>query len=151
MNQLPLVVSLLLVASTVAAQTKVLVAVERIPIVGADERAFGIAFPTACDQQGRAYVKLAWSEPGNVEPLLRLSDKGAVEVQFDTSGEILNRYAVRPDGGVVMMHSDGTFLSLATRRIPLGRNLHLRPAISTRLQIVSSDLRPNWLSEATDF
>jgi hypothetical protein len=109
MNQLPLVVSLLLVASTVAAQTKVLVAVERIPIVGADERAFGIAFPTACDQQGRAYVKLAWSEPGNVEPLLRLSDKGAVEVQFDTSGEILNRYAVRPDGGVVMMHSDGKY------------------------------------------
>jgi hypothetical protein len=107
MNRLPLVVSLLLVASAVAAQSNLLVAVEHIPIVGSDERAVGIVFPTACDQQGRAYVKLSWAEPGNVEPLLRLSDKGAVEVQFDTSGELINRYAVRPDGGVVMMHSDG--------------------------------------------
>lgn len=109
MNKLPLVVSLLLVASAAAAQSTVLAAVERIPIVGADERAFGIVFPTACDQQGRAFVKLSWGEPGNVEPLLRLSDKGAVEVQFDTSGELINRYAVRPDGGVVMLHSDGKY------------------------------------------
>ena len=34
-----------------------------------------------------SYVKLLGAEPGIVEPLLRRSDKGAVEVQFDTSGE----------------------------------------------------------------
>ena len=34
-----------------------------------------------------SYVKLSGAEPGIVEPLLRRSDKGAVEVQFDTSGE----------------------------------------------------------------
>lgn len=32
-----------------------------------------------------------------------------MEVHFDTSGELINRYAVRPDGGVVMMHSDGKY------------------------------------------
>ena len=30
-----------------------------------------------------------------------------MEAQFDTSDAIINRYAVRPDGGVIMIRSDG--------------------------------------------
>lgn len=107
MSKLWLAISLVLVASPVVAQTNMLVPVDRVPLVGADELAVGIVFPTACDEQGRAYVKLSRAESGIVEPILRVSDKGPVEVRFDTSGELVNRYAVRPDGGVVMMHSDG--------------------------------------------
>ena len=107
MNKLSLVVSLLVVASQVAAQNKVLVPVGRVRIVGADETTSSIAFPTSCDEQGRFYVKLPKPGPGMVGPLLRVSSKGVVEAQFDTSDELINRYAVRPDGGVVMMHSDG--------------------------------------------
>jgi hypothetical protein len=36
-----------------------------------------------------------------------LSSKGVVEAEFDTSGVLINRYAVRPDGDVIMMHLDG--------------------------------------------
>jgi hypothetical protein len=41
-----------------------------------------------------------------IGPLFRLSTKGMVEAEFDTSGELINRYAVRPDGGVIMMRLD---------------------------------------------
>jgi hypothetical protein len=41
-------------------------------------------------------------------PLFRLSSTGVVEAKFDTSGELINRYAARPDGGVIMIHSDGS-------------------------------------------
>jgi hypothetical protein len=44
-----------------------------------------------------------------VGSLFRLSSKGAIEAEFDTSGALINRYAIRPDGGVVMMHTDGYF------------------------------------------
>ena len=109
MNKLLLVVGVLVVASQVGAQNNVLVRVERVNVVGADDLAFGIMFPTCCDQQGRTYVKLLSGEPGHVEPLLRISDKGLVEAQFDMSGEMPLRYAMRPDGGAVMFHSDGKY------------------------------------------
>ena len=90
-----------------AAQTKVLVAKSRLPVSVVGEYHGGIAFPTACDEQGRLYVKLIKIGPGMMGPLFRLSSKGVVEAEFDTSGAVVNRYAVRPDGGVIMLRVDG--------------------------------------------
>jgi len=90
-----------------AAQTKVLVAKSRVSVSVAGEYPGGIAYPTACDEQGRSYVKRIKGGPGMVGPLFRLSSKGAVEAEFDTSSAVVNRYAVRPDGGVVMLRIDG--------------------------------------------
>jgi hypothetical protein len=94
-------------AFSIAAQTKMLVAKSRVPVSVAGDYPGGLAYPTACDEQGRLYVKLIEAGPGMVGPLFRLSSKCLVEAEFDTSGAIINRYAVRPDGGVIMIHSDG--------------------------------------------
>jgi hypothetical protein len=109
MNKIRAVLTLLCVtALPMAAQTnvaavKVLVAKSRVPVSVAGEYHGGIAFPTACDEQGRLYVKLVKVGPGMMGPLFRLSSKGVAETEFDTSGALINRYAVRPDGGVIMM------------------------------------------------
>ena len=109
MNKIRAVLTLLCVtALPMAAQTnvaavKVLVAKSRAPVSVAGEYHGGIAFPTACDEQGRLYVKLVKIGPGMMGPLFRLSSKGVAETEFDTSGALINRYAVRPDGGVIMM------------------------------------------------
>jgi hypothetical protein len=108
MNKLPAVLALLVTTLPISAQTKILVAKSRVPITVAGDYRGGIAFPTACDEQGRLYVKLTKTGPGMVGPLFRLSNEGDVEAQFDTSGALINRYAVRPDGGVIMLHSDGS-------------------------------------------
>ena len=109
MNKIPAVLILLCVtALQMAAQTKVLVAKSRVPISVAGDYHGGIAFPTACDEQGRLYVKLVKIGPGMMGPLFRLSSKGVAETEFDTSGALINRYAVRPDGGVVMMRVEET-------------------------------------------
>jgi hypothetical protein len=94
-------------ALPIAAQTKILVAKSRVPVSVAGDYHGGIAFPTACDEQGRLYVKLIKTGPGMVGPLFRLSSKGVMEAEFDTSGSLINRFAVRPNGGVIMMHTDG--------------------------------------------
>ena len=52
-------------------------------------------------------MKLIKPGTGMVGSLFRWSSKGTMEAEFDTSGAFINRYAVRPDGGVVMVHSDG--------------------------------------------
>jgi hypothetical protein len=93
-------------ALSIVAQTKLLVAKSRVPVSVVGEYHGGIAFPTACDEQGRSYVKLVKTGPGMLGPLFRLSTKGVVEAEFDTSGALINRYAVRPDGGVIMMRVD---------------------------------------------
>src|SRR5580692_11879130 len=104
MNKIRAVLTLLCVtALPMAAQTKILVAKSRVLLSVAGEYHGGIAFPTACDEQGRLYVKLVKTGPGMVGPLFRLSSKGVSEAEFDTSGALINRYAVRPDGGVIMM------------------------------------------------
>src|SRR5580692_3727580 len=109
MNKIRAVLTLLCVtALPMAAQTnvaavKVLVTKSRVPVSVAGEYHGGIAFPTACDEQGRLYVKLVKVGPGMMGPLFRLSSKGVAETEFDTSGALINRYAVRPDGGVIMM------------------------------------------------
>ena len=55
MNKIPAVFALLCVtALPMAAQTKVLVAKSRVPVSVVGEYHGGIAFPTACDEQGRA-------------------------------------------------------------------------------------------------
>jgi len=107
MNKLPLVLAFLVITPPIVAQSKVLVARDRVSIPAADAYSGRIAYPTACDEQGRSYIKLVKSGPGMDGPLFRISSKGAVEAQFDTSGALINRYAVRPDAGVIMMHSDG--------------------------------------------
>src|SRR5262249_3407484 len=101
MNQFVGVLALLCVSALpTAAQTKLLVAKDRVPIRIAGDYPGGIAYPTLCDEQGRSYVKLITEGPGMVGPIFRLSSNGAVEAKFDTSGALINRYAVRPDGGV---------------------------------------------------
>ena len=129
MNKLLLVLTFLATGSSTVAQNNLLLPVGRTPIVGADERADGLMHPTACDEQGRVYVKLLWGEPGNVEPLLRISDKGIVELQFDMSHEMPLRYAMRPEGGVVMFHSDehGRFLDSLGSDGKLESSLRLEP------------------------
>jgi hypothetical protein len=91
----------------IAAQTKILVAKSRVPVSVAGDYHGGIAFPTACDEQGRLYVKLIKAGPGMVGLLFRLSSKGVVEAEFDTSEAVINRYAVRPNGGVTMLRING--------------------------------------------
>jgi len=106
MNKLAAVALLCATALPMAAQTKVLVAKSRMPSVAFDGyRSF--ALPTDCDEQGRSYVKLVKPVPGMVGPLFRLSSKGLLEAEFDTEGAVMNLYAVRPNGGVAMVHLDG--------------------------------------------
>ena len=107
-NTLLAVLVLLMTALPISAQTKILVAKDSVPVAVAAEYPGGIAYPTICDEQGRLYVKLIEAGPGMEGPLFRLSTKGIVEAEFDTSGALTNRYAVRPDGGVIMIHSDGS-------------------------------------------
>jgi hypothetical protein len=109
MNKLPVVLALLYVtALPMVAQTRILVAKTRTPVsVAGDYLPGNIALPTACDEQGRLYVKLIKPGPGMVGPLFRLSTKGVAEAEFDTSEAVINRYAVRPGGGVIMLRMNG--------------------------------------------
>lgn len=88
-----------------AAQTKVLLAKSRVSTSVAAGGSF--ALPTDCDEQGRLYVKLVKPGTAMEGPLLRLSAKGVLEAEFDSSGELVNVYGVRPNGGAVMSHLDG--------------------------------------------
>jgi hypothetical protein len=108
MNKIPAVFTVLCATALLpAAQTRLLVAKSRTPVAVVGDHRGGIGLPTACDEQGRSYLKLIMGGPGMVGPLFRLSSKGVVEAEFDTSGALTNRYAVRPDGGVIMLHIDG--------------------------------------------
>ncbi len=104
MNKLA-VALLCLTALPMAAQTKVLVAKSRVSTSILAGGSF--ALPTDCDEQGRLYVKLVKPGTAMEGPLLRLSAKGVREAEFDTSGELVNVYGVRPNGGVVMLHVEG--------------------------------------------
>jgi hypothetical protein len=105
MNNLAAVALLWATALPMTAQTKVLVVKSRVP--SSVESDGNFALPTACDEQGRFYVKLVKPGPGMAGPMLRLSSKGALETEFDTSGALTNIFAVRPNGGVAMVHLDG--------------------------------------------
>jgi hypothetical protein len=96
---------LYLTALPMAAQTKVLVAKSRVSTSVAAGGSF--ALPIDCDEQGRLYVKLVKPGTAMEGPLLRLSAKGVLEAEFDTSDELVNIYGVRPNGGAVMIHLDG--------------------------------------------
>jgi hypothetical protein len=107
MKDLAAVIALLCASALpIAGQTKVLEAKSRVPTnVSFDEfRAF--ALPTLCDDRGRSYVKLAKQGHGMVGQLLRLSSKGMLEAEFDTSGELVNIFAARPNGGVAMLNAE---------------------------------------------
>jgi hypothetical protein len=105
-NKLAAVLALVVTTLPTLAQTKLLGAKSRVHVT-ATGRYQGIAFPTTCDEQGRLYVKFDMVGLGMAgSPLLRLSRNGAVEAKFDTSKALINRYAVRPDGGVVTVRSE---------------------------------------------
>lgn len=67
-----------------------------------------------------------------------------MEAQFDTSEEIVNRYAVRPDGGVIMMHSDGknkfldNFAPGGTRESPVRLETPPTPFFPSQLAVFPS-------------
>jgi hypothetical protein len=106
MNKLAVVLLFVcLTALAMAAQTKFLVAKSRVSTSVVAGGSY--ALPTACDEQGRLYVKLVKPGTPMEGPLLRLSDKGSLEAEFDTSGAVTNVFAVRPKGGVAMVHLDG--------------------------------------------
>jgi hypothetical protein len=107
MNKLAAAALLCLNALPITAQTKVLVAKSRVPSGVAFDSYLSFGLPTACDNQGRAYVRLLKPVSGMVGPLFRLSSKGALEAEFDTEGEVMNVFAVRPNGGIAMVHLDG--------------------------------------------
>jgi hypothetical protein len=108
MNRISAVLALLCVGTLpMVAQTSILAAKSRVPISVVGDYPGGIALPTSCDEQGQFYAKLIKGGPGMVGPLFRLSSKGVVEAEFDTSSAVVNRYAVRPDGGVIMLRVDG--------------------------------------------
>jgi hypothetical protein len=96
---------LCLTALPMAAQTKVLVAKSRVSTGVVAGGSF--ALPTDCDEQGRLYVKLVKPGTAMEGPLLRLSPRGVLEAEFDTSDELVNIYGMRPNGGAVMIHLDG--------------------------------------------
>ncbi len=95
---------LCMTALPMAAETRVLVPKSRVAT--SVEAGGSFALPTGCDEQGRSYVKLVKPGTAMEGPLLRLSDKGALEAEFDTSGAVTNVFAVRPKGGVAMIHLD---------------------------------------------
>jgi hypothetical protein len=65
------------------------------------------ALPTFCDEKRRSYIKLWESGKGMAGPILRLSEKGLVEAEFDTTGTLGNTFAVRPNAGIAAAHLDG--------------------------------------------
>ncbi len=92
MSKLPLVLAFLVITPPTVAQTKVLVAKDRVSIPAAEEYSGGLAYPTACDEQGRSYIKLVKSGPG-IWPVPKLptgtgSPRTAILVESNTrSGE----------------------------------------------------------------
>jgi len=108
MSRLGLFFTLIVVTASAVAQSSVLTPVQRTPVVGVDERTFSLLMlPIACDEQGRTYARLSRTNPQVDDPLLRISPKGTVEVRFGTTGETLTPYAIRHDGGVVMVRLEG--------------------------------------------
>jgi hypothetical protein len=97
-----------------------------------------------------------------------LSSKGVLEAEFDTDGAVMNLYAVRPNGGVAMMHLDAgtedvddfgpdgkressiplerppiTFFPMQIAVFRSGRDPDCRLAVSSRVQSRDRDLRSN--------
>jgi hypothetical protein len=91
-----------------------------------------------------------------------------LEAEFDTDGAVMNLYAVRPNGGVAMMHLDAgtedvddfgpdgkressiplerppiTFFPMQIAVFRSGRDPDCRLAVSSRVQSRDRDLRSN--------
>lgn len=94
-------------ALSLAGQTKTLVPTGQTDSEVAFEGVREFVLPTACDEQGRLYVNLVDPEQAKmIGSIYRLSSKGAYEAKFETTGELMNRYAVRPDGGITLLRVD---------------------------------------------
>jgi hypothetical protein len=89
------------------AQIKPLTVLSTIPTTVTFEGYRSFALPPFCDEKGRSYIKLWESGKGMAGPILRISEKGLVEAEFDTTGTLGNTFAVRPNGGIAGAHLDG--------------------------------------------
>jgi len=105
MKRLLVVALLCATALPMAGQTKSLVMKSQVS--SSVEARGNFALPTDCDEQGRLYVKPVKPGTAMEGSLLRLSAKGVLEAEFDTTGELTNIYGIRPNGGAVMVHLDG--------------------------------------------
>jgi hypothetical protein len=89
-----------------SAQSKPLVLKNRTRTDVAFQGFRSFLLPSGCDEQERAYVMLDDPDRQGNEPLLKISSKGVLETQFDTTGFLMQRYAVRPQGGVLLIRVD---------------------------------------------
>jgi hypothetical protein len=91
----------------VAGQIKHLVENSRITTTLTFDGPRNFALPTACDDKGYSYLKLSKQDGKMTGPVFRVSDKGAVETEFDSPEMLANTFAVRPDAGLAVPHLDG--------------------------------------------
>jgi hypothetical protein len=88
-------------------QLKPLVAASTLPTTIKFEGYRNFALPSFCDEKGNSYVKLLESGMGMAGPIFRISEKGLVEAEFDTTGTLGNTFAARPNGGIATARLDG--------------------------------------------
>jgi hypothetical protein len=87
MNKVLVLVALFSVwALPSGAQIKPLTVLSTLPTTVTFEGHRSFALPTFCDEKGRSYIKLWESGKGMAGPILRISEKGLVEAEFDTTG-----------------------------------------------------------------
>jgi hypothetical protein len=108
MNKVPVLMALFSVwVLPSGAQIKPLTVLSTLPTTVTFEGYRSFALPTFCDDKGRSYIKLWESGKGMAGPILRISEKGLVEAEFDTTGTLGNTFAVRPNGGIGAAHLEG--------------------------------------------
>jgi hypothetical protein len=88
-------------------QIKPLVRTVTIPTTLTFDVNRSFALPTACDEQGRSYVKFMGQDGNMMESVYRVSDRGQIEAQFDITGTLGNTFAVRPNAGIAAAHIEG--------------------------------------------
>ena len=91
-------------------QTKTLLPAARVPSTAIFDSFRSIALPTACDEQGRLYVRLM-TPSGDIGPVLRFSKTGVQEAAFDLSAAVgFNVFGVRPKGGVATVQDEQGYM-----------------------------------------
>jgi len=91
-------------------QTNTLLPAARVPSTAIFDSFRSIALPTACDEQGRLYVRLM-TPSGDIGPVLRFSKTGVQEAAFDLSAAVgFNVFGVRPKGGVATVQDEQGYM-----------------------------------------
>lgn len=107
MNRLAAITLVCAAALPTTGQTKILLPAARIPSTAIFDSFRSIALPTACDEQGRLYVKLLKPDGDNSGPLLRFSKTGVQEAAFDMSSAVgFNVFGIRPKGGIATVQDE---------------------------------------------